>query len=178
MKTTGNGGGHAPGRFWTGLLTGVFGTIFLVTLVGYYLIRVVGVVVAVDQEAVAKTVQDRVQVEVAKELPNLLAKVKQDVPQAIAQNMSAFDQVSIQIGDGKFPLPAEATKVFKDEFQGIAQDAVVKTIDGVSVEPYVQQIGQASYALVKKSMHDEVLGKKFTFQAYRWLTLPITVQAK
>jgi hypothetical protein len=169
---------YVGGKFWTGVLTGVFATVFLMTLVGYYVIKVNGVAVAIDQNMMAKTVQEKVQAEVAKELPVLLTQVKQEVPKAIAKNMSDFDQVSIQIGSGKFPLPAEATQVFKEEFQGMAEKAVINTIDTFQVDPYVRQIGDASYTFVKKTLHDEILGKKFSFQANRWLTLPVTVQGK
>jgi hypothetical protein len=177
LKSTGmkSSGGS---RFWLGVFTGVFVAFFFLTLISYYFIQINGVNIAIDQEVLAGLVRDRVKGELAKELPNVLMKVKEEVPKAIAANMDEFDQVSIQIGNGIFPLPPEATKVFKEEFQIMAQTAVNKTVDDMSLEPYVNEISQASYGFVKKTLQDEVVGKTFTFQAYRWLTLPITVQGK
>ena len=170
--------GREGSRFWIGIFTGVFCTVFLLTLFGYYFIQINGVNISIDQEVLAGQVRERVKSEVAKELPNILAKVKEEVPKAIAANMDDFDQVSIQIGNGIFPLPHEATKVFKEEFQTMAETAVNKTVDDMQLEPYVNEISQASYGFVKKTLQDEVVGKTFKFQAYRWLSLPITVQGK
>lgn len=167
-----------PGRFWAGLLTGVFGTVFLITVTGFLFLRESGLSISIDQETLARQVQERVQVEVAKELPNLLSKVKNDVPKAISENLTDFNDVSIQIGSGNFPLPPEATNVFKEEFQGMAEEAVIKTIDGFMLDPYVEQIGLASYGFVKSTLQTEFVGKTFTFQANPWLSIPITVQGK
>lgn len=177
MKTTGNGN-TASGRFWAGVLTGVFCTIFLATVVGFFVIRASGLSISIDQETLASQVRDRVQAEVAKELPSLMTKVKSEIPKAIAENLTDFNQVSIQIGNGNFPLPTEATNVFKEEFQGMAEEAIIKTIDGFALDPYVEQIGQASYGFVKNTLQTEFVGKTFSFQAYRWLSIPITVQGK
>lgn len=166
------------GRFWTGFLTGVFATVFFITLIGYYVIKVNGIAVAVDQNLMARTVREKVQAEVAKEIPALLSEVKLRVPKAITNNMTNFDHVSIQIGSEQFPLPADASRVFKEQFQGIAEEAVIQTINTFEVEPYIQQIGQASYKFVQETLHDEVLGKTFSFQANRWLHLPVIVQGK
>lgn len=181
MKSTSAGNSNnasSPGRFWAGMLTGVFATIFLATVVGFFVIRASGLSISIDQETLARQVQERVQAEVAKELPNLLTKVKSDVPKAIAENLTDFNQVSIQIGSGNFPLPVEATNVFKEEFQGMAEEAIVKTIDGFVLDPYVEQIGQASYGFVKNTLQKEFVGKTFSFQANPWLSIPITVQGK
>lgn len=166
------------GRFWTGLFIGFFTAFFLMTLAGFYFVRVAGIQIAIDQENLAVMVKERVKAEVARELPVLMAQVKNEVPKAINANTKDLEEITLQIGNGRFPVPQAATKVIKEEFQGMANEAVQKSINEFCIDPYVQQIGDASYDLVKTTFQEEVAGKRFMVRVYRWLVFPVTVQAK
>lgn len=166
--------------FWLGLTLGVSIVLFFYTFILYTYITVSGFRVTVDQENLATLIKERVEVEVAKELPVLVGKIKYELPLEIEANLvEDFRDISIQIGDsGSIDLPPEAADVFREEFRVLAEEAIFDTLDNIELTPYIEGLGEAAYYLTQKTLQDEVIGQTYRFQAHRWLSVPITIVAQ
>lgn len=166
--------------FWAGLTLGGLIVLLFYTFILYAYVTVSGFRVTVDQENLAVLIKERVKAEVAKELPVLIGKIKDELPREIEANLvENFRDISIKIGDsGSIDLPPEAADVFRDEFRVLVEEAILDTLDHIELTPYIDDLGQAAYYLTVKTLQDEVIGRTYRFQAHRWLSVPITIVAQ
>ena len=68
----------AGGRFWRGVIVGVFGVILLATAAGYHFLSGRGVSIFIDQEQLAAAVRVKIRARAAEEFPVMLAQVADD----------------------------------------------------------------------------------------------------
>lgn len=174
------GRGEQPqtgGRFWRGVIVGVFSVILLATAAGYYLLSGRGVSIFIDQEQLSAAVRAKVRARAAEELPIMLARVADDATgRLLAQGDAPV--LSLELAGRRLALPVETTALLWNEFRGMAKESVETTLKDFDLSPYANELAEESYQMVQKALAEEVYGKTFRFQANRWLSLPVTVQGK
>ncbi len=165
-------------KLWTGLFLGVFVSIFLYTVILYYFLGIAGLRIRFSQTDPATLIREQIKEEVALELDLLLEKLKIELPARIASSIQGLERIIIHFDDGDVSLPQEVVKNCKKEFQSLAEKTIISSLNEIDLRPYVEELGQASFELVRTTLEREVAGKTYFFPVARWLRIPITVVAE
>lgn len=169
---------RAAGRFWQGVIVGVFGVVLMVTAIGGHLLSGRGVSIFIDQEMLADAVRAKVRARAAQELPVMLARVADDAAGRLLPAEGDAPVLTLQFGERRLVLPVETTNLLWNEFRGVAKESVHEALADFDLSPYASELAEEAYLMVQKTLSEEVYGKTFRFQANRWLSLPVTVQGK
>ncbi len=163
------------GRFFRGMLAGVFCTLFLLTAAGYYLLNVHGFSIFLDEEKLASTVRTKVQARAEQELPVILAKLTGDAG-SIMLAKAESPNLTLEIGQKKVVLPPETMALLKEQFQAAASATLKDTVAGFDTAPYAGELAETAAQMVQETLAQEIYGRTFRFQANKWLSVPVTVQ--
>lgn len=161
--------------FWQGVLAGVFGVVFLVTLIGYQFLHGRGISVFVDQEQVAAMVRERVGTKVAQELPAILARVSGEAAAELLPE-ETVPNLALELGGKKIALPQETVSALWREITRTAKAALAGTLERMDYQPYAEDLADEVFAMVSEIMSREFYGRTFHWRANGWLSVPVTVE--
>ncbi len=162
-------------RYWNGVFTGVFIGCFFISALLLLAVRFQGLKVSIDPDRLARMVQDRVQTEARKSLPQVLEGIKKELPGQISGNLTELDGLQITIGKTPVALPEEAVAAIKGEFNRIIEEGVINTLNGYDTKIYEEKLGQNTYELIQTILREEVIGKTYVVKASEWLTVPVKI---
>ena len=162
-------------RYWNGVFTGVFIGSFFISLLILFVVRFQGLQIAINPDKLAALVQDKVQMEARKSMPQILEEIKHELPKEIDKNFTSLDDLNISIGQTQVKLPPEAINAIKSEFNRIIESAVINTINGYSTTQYEKRIGESAYQMMNNILRQEVIGKTYLIKASEWLSVPVKI---
>ncbi|MGE5527646.1 MAG: hypothetical protein ACM3X6_00690 [Patescibacteria group bacterium] len=166
---------RGAGRFWGGLLAGVFAVLFLMTAAGYYILNGRGFSIFIDQERLAAAVRAKVQARVSQELPIILGRMADDAAAGLAAAGGEAPRLSVQIGERHLELPGETARFLEKELHSAARASIRTVLAGFDPGPYANELAEEAYRMVQQVLAEEIYGRTFHFRANRWLTVPVTV---
>ncbi|MGE5549312.1 MAG: hypothetical protein ACM3ZC_02130 [Bacteroidota bacterium] len=167
--------GLSGGRFWQGVLTGVFSVVLLCSAAGYYLLSVRGLSIFFDQEQLAASVRAKLRARAAEEFPAMVGKVADEATAALLRDEAA-PRLTLELSGRRLELPPETAGMMWREFRDVAKATVDATLASFDLSPYANQMADEAYEMVQQTLSEEIYGKTFRFRANRWLSVPVTVR--
>jgi hypothetical protein len=73
-------------RYWSGVFTGVFIGCFFISMLILFVVRFQGLRIAINPDKLASLVQDKIQAEARRSMPQVLEGIKQELPKEINSN--------------------------------------------------------------------------------------------
>lgn len=166
---------RAGKRYWQGVLTGVFGAVFLLTAAGSLMINGRGLSIFIDQERLTAGVRLRIAEKAREKIPGIISKIAGEAAAGLLGGAPG-PNLALMIGSRRMDLPAQTVDYLREQLQTAAADALQETLAKQDFSPYADELADEAYRLVQRTLAEEVYGKTFRFQANRWLSLPVTVE--
>ncbi|MGE5598750.1 MAG: hypothetical protein ACM3XS_05175 [Bacteroidota bacterium] len=163
------------GRFWPGVLTGVFTGLLFMTAAFFYLFGVRGLQVSIDQENLAARLRVRLREMAAEEFPIVAAKAADDAAAALLESGNP-PELSLEIAGRRVELPPEAVQAFWRQFGELTREAMAASLKDFDLTPYANQLADGAYEMLRKTLNEQICGQTFRLRANGWLSLPVTVR--
>ncbi|UNC91824.1 hypothetical protein [Candidatus Contubernalis alkaliaceticus] len=162
----------------TGFLVGAFFVLFLFgAVLGF--ISQKGVIVYIDSEEVARTVQYQVTQHTADNIPIFMDQAKKDVPQIVEEQIKGqFNSGKLEIAGFSFSLPEDFILSLEGMLKENIETGIYSIIDGMDNEELSQVLGDNAYFIVKKALEEEYRGKSFTVKPMEWLSILVTLEVE
>ncbi|HBE77402.1 MAG TPA: hypothetical protein DDW65_06410 [Firmicutes bacterium] len=161
--------------YWRGLRTGVFIGCFFGCLAIMLLIGFQGIRIGINPEQLALLVQTRVKSEAGQEIPRILEEIKSDLPRQLPDHLTVLDQLTIGFGNSQVKLPAELVSTMKTELNRIFETILINTLNNYNTTAYQDLVAKNAYEMVRNTLKQEIIGKKYSVKFSPWFSIPITV---
>ncbi len=178
MKEKSKGKENIRNKLWTGVFLGVFVSTFFYTVILYYLLGIAGLQIRFNQTNPATLMREQIKEEAALALDVLFEKLKIELPAQIKRSLLNLERIVIHFADGDVSLPPEVMENCKNEFRSLAEKTIIGSLNEMDLQPYIEELGQASFELTRNTLEREIAGKTYFLPVARWLRIPITVVAE
>ncbi len=162
----------------TGFAVGAFLVLLLCgAVLGY--ISQKGVIVYINSEEVARTVQYQVTQHTVDNIPTFMDQAKKDVPQIVEEQIKGqFNSGKLEIAGLSFSLPKEFILSLEGMLKENIENGIYSIIDGMDNEELSRELGDNAYFIVKKALEEEYRGKSFTVKPLEWLSILVTLEVE
>ena len=165
----------AKDRYWNGVFTGVFIGCFFVSILLIIFIRFQGLRIAINPGKLAKLVQEKVQHEAERDIPQILQELKRELPAEVSSHLEGLDDLSIGFGKSQVKLPTEVISGIKLEFNRVIETAIINTLNDYDTSKYEGRIGSNAYSLIEKLLRQDIIGKTYLIETSKWFAVPIKI---
>ncbi|MTI94453.1 MAG: hypothetical protein FH749_03055 [Firmicutes bacterium] len=163
--------------FFGGVLAGIL--ISLVIMTGLvYLGSKQAVVVRINTNLLADTLEGSAQYLVESSIPIYLDDVKGNVPDVIGSRVEQqFDDAQLTMGGVSFSLPQEFVYQLETNYQESLVQSLNELLDTMPVEALSDELGEEISGAVINSLYSEFNHKIFEFE-FLWglITLPVQIE--
>jgi hypothetical protein len=160
-------------RYWNGVLSGFFlGCVFisaaLLSFIQYQGLRFV-----INPEQLSSLVQAKVQLEARQNIPQILEKIKEDLPAELPNHLDEIDELTIGIGNSQVKLPPDFQAALKTELSRIFEAALINTLSNYDTQAFEKLIGDDAYKMVQKTIRQELIGKTYRIKYSGLFSVPV-----
>lgn len=159
--------GFAAGILVVSLLSGLF--------FNYMTQR--GVVVYIDSEEVAASVEGQVAELTRQQIPVYLEEAKIEMPQMVDKQMKGqLNKGKLEIAGFSFSLPKEFITALEEILKENMKTGIYNIIDNIDNEKLAEDLGSHAYKIVKRTLEKEYRGKSITVKPMGWFSIPVTIE--
>ncbi len=158
-----------------GFIGGVIIFLFFFTLALSYISQE-GVVVYINSEEVASTVQKQVTAFTNQQIPYYMGEAKNEVPGIVEKQLEGqFTTGKLEIAGVSFKLPEEFISNLEHMLKDNIESGIYNIINNIDNEELSRDLGNYSYEIVKKTLEEEYKGKSFTVKPLEWFSIQVTI---
>jgi hypothetical protein len=163
--------------YWKGVLSGVFLSCFFISIAISLFIKYQGLQFAINPKQLAKLVQAEVQIEAGKDIPQILERIKRDLPNELPNHLNQLEELTIGLGNSQIRLPPELLAAIESEFNRIFETAIINTVNSYNTLAYEELIGEKVYKTVERTIRQELIGKTYFIRYSQWFSVPVKIVA-
>ncbi|PKM79463.1 MAG: hypothetical protein CVU88_05705 [Firmicutes bacterium HGW-Firmicutes-13] len=153
--------------------------ILLFSSLGLGIISRKGVVVYINSEEVARSVQKQVTEHTREQIPIYMNSAKKEIPDIVEKQVKGqFTTGKLEIAGFSFSLPQEFITRLEDMLKDNIKLGMYNIIDGIDNEELAENLGAHAYNMVKNALKEEYKGKSFTVKPLKWLSILVTIDIK
>jgi hypothetical protein len=160
--------------YWNGVMIGAFLGCFFMSITLFFFVQCQGLQFAINSEQLAQLVKAKVQTQAQQDIPQILEKIKQDLPGELPNHLEELDNLTIGIGNNQVKLPPELIAALKDEFNRVFEAALINTLNNYSTMASEKLIGKNTYEMVKGIIKREI-GKTYRINYSEWFSVPVKI---
>ncbi len=135
-----------------------------------------GVVVYINSEEVASTVEKQVTAFTNQQIPYYMGEAKEEVPGIVEKQLEGqFTTGKLEIAGVSFELPEEFVSNLEHMLKDNIEAGIYNIIDGIDNEELSRDLGAYSYKIVKKTLEEEYKGKSLTVKPFEWFSILVTI---
>ncbi len=150
--------------------------ILLFTTLALGFISQKGVVVSINSEEVASSVQRQVTQYTREQIPVYMNSAKKEIPDIVENQVKGqFTSGKLEIAGFSFSLPEEFIKSLEDMLKDNIEMGMYNIIDGIDNEELAEDLGIHAYSMVRNALEEEYKGKSFTVKPLRWFSILVTI---
>lgn|GEM_PF-5111142 len=138
-----------------------------------------GVEVEVDTAAIASQVQAEVKAGVRREVPGVLASLRNDIPRQVAADAAQkIREKTFDVAGFKVPVPESAAQQIQASMEEALRTGMDSAIRSTDVGALAERLGERMGAQVAGGLKEHLNGMKFAVRPWPWLQIPVTVIAR
>lgn len=161
--------------FILGMTVGLM-VFLLCSSLGLRIISQKGVVVYINSEEVAGSVQKQVTQYTREQLPVYMNSAKKEIPNIVENQIKGqFNSGKLEIAGFSFNLPQEFINSLENMLKDNIEWGMYNIIDGIDNKELAEDLGVHAYNMVKKALEEEYKGKSFTIKPLKWFSIPVTI---
>ncbi|RQD75826.1 MAG: hypothetical protein D5R97_05480 [Candidatus Syntrophonatronum acetioxidans] len=161
-----------------GFTAGILVVSFLSGIIFNYMTQK-GVVVYIDSEEVATSVEGQVAELTRQQIPIYLEEAKIEIPQMVDKQMRGqLNKGKLEIAGFSFSLPEEFILSLEEILKENMKAGIYNIVDDIDSEELAEDLGCHAYEIVKRTLEKEYRGKSFTVEPLGWFSIPVTIEIK
>ncbi|HBF39403.1 MAG TPA: hypothetical protein DDW50_19045 [Firmicutes bacterium] len=161
--------------YWNGVLCGAFLGCFLMSIASFLFIQYQGLQFAINPEQLAQMVRTKIQNQAKQDIPQLLEKIKIELPNELPNHLEELDNLTINIGNSQVKLPPELSAALKEEFSRTFEVALINTLNNYNLMASEELIGKNTYELIRKAVKQEIIGRTYHINYSHWFSVPVKI---
>jgi hypothetical protein len=161
--------------YWNGVFCGVFLGCFFMSIALFLFIQFRGLQFAISPDELARMVKAQVQNQAKRDIPELLEKIKIDLPNELPNHLEELDKLTIGIGNNQVQLPPEFLTALKSEFTRVFQIALINTLNNYNLMASEELVGKNTYELIRNTVKREIIGKTYHINYTSWFSVPVKI---